>query len=180
MRHANKINKLSRTSSHRKAMLENMSSSLVMSKRIFTTLAKAKALRTYIEPVVTKAKDNSTHNRRLAFSYLGSNALAKEASKELFDVIAPKVGDRPGGYLRIIKTGFRAGDNAEMAMVEFVDFNEVYTQAKSDAAPKKKSRRAGKKTTTATDAPATEVIAEEAKEVEPNAEETSTEETTEE
>lgn len=175
MRHANKINKLSRTSSHRKAMLENMASSLVMSKRIFTTLAKAKALRTYIEPVVTKAKDNSTHNRRIAFSYLGSNALAKEASKELFDVIAPKVGNRPGGYLRIIKTGFRAGDNAEMAMVEFVDFNEVYTQAKSDTTGKKKSRRAGKKTNTAaTSAP--EAKAEETKEVEPKAEESSSEE----
>lgn len=174
MRHANKINKLSRTSSHRKAMLENMSSSLVMSKRIFTTLAKAKALRTYIEPVVTKAKDNSTHNRRLAFSYLGSNALAKEASKELFDVIAPKVGERPGGYLRIIKTGFRAGDNAEMAMVEFVDFNEVYTQAKSEATAKKKSRRGGKKAA----APATDAKAEETKEVEPKAEDTSSEEPT--
>ena len=155
MRHANKINKLSRTASHRKAMLENMASSLVMSKRIFTTLAKAKALRTYIEPVVTKAKNNSTHNRRLAFTYLGSNALAKEASKELFDVIAPKVGDRPGGYLRIIKTGFRAGDNAEMAMIEFVDFNEVYTQAKGEATAKKKSRRGGKKSSS-TAAPATE------------------------
>jgi large subunit ribosomal protein L17 len=172
MRHANKINKLSRTSSHRKAMLENMSSSLVMSKRIFTTLAKAKALRTYIEPVITRSKDNSTHNRRIAFSYLGSNALAKEASKELFDVIAVKVGNRPGGYLRIIKTGFRAGDNAEMAMVEFVDFNEVYTQAKSEATAKKKSRRGGKKSA----APATEASAEEAKEEAPETDETASEE----
>jgi large subunit ribosomal protein L17 len=177
MRHANKINKLSRTSSHRKAMLENMASSLVMSKRIFTTLAKAKALRTYIEPVITRSKDNSTHNRRIAFSYLGSNALAKEASKELFDVVAPKVGDRPGGYLRIIKTGFRAGDNAEMAMVEFVDFNEVYTQAKGEAGvAKKKSRRAGKKAAPA--ATAAPSITEETPMEEPKAEDTSAEEPT--
>ncbi len=172
MRHANKINKLSRKTAHRKAMFENMSSSLIMSKRIFTTLAKAKALRVYLEPVVTKAKDNSTHNRRTVYSYLGSNTVGKEASKELFDVIAPKIGDRPGGYLRIIRTGMRAGDNAEMAMVEFVDFNEVYTQS-TDAKPgKKKSRRGGKKSTAKTAAPeATTEVKEEA----PKADESSAE-----
>lgn len=145
MRHANKINKLSRKTAHRKAMFENMSSSLILNKRIFTTVAKAKALRVYLEPVITKAKKNDTHNRRTVYSYLGSNSLGKEASKELFDVIAPKVGDRPGGYLRIIKTEQRAGDNADMAMVEFVDFNEVYTQSDDSKAGKKRSRRGGKK-----------------------------------
>ena len=145
MRHANKINKLSRKTAHRKAMFENMSCSLIMNKRIFTTVAKAKALRRYLEPVVTKAKNNDTHNRRTVYSYLGSNITGKAASKELFDVIAPKIGDRPGGYLRIIKTGFRPGDNAEMAMIEFVDFNEVYTQSDDSKGGKKRSRRAGKK-----------------------------------
>lgn len=156
MRHANKINKLGRKTAHRKAMLENMSSSLILSKRIFTTLAKAKVLRTYLEPVVTKAKSNDTHNRRTAYSYLGSNALAKEAAKELFDVIAPKIADRPGGYLRIIKTGFRQGDGAEMAMVEFVDFNTVYTQAtEGKSTTKKRSRRStGAKKVEAAPAPA--------------------------
>ncbi len=153
MRHAKKFNHLGRKTAHRKAMLENMSSSLIMSKRIFTTLAKAKALRVYVEPVITKCKTNTTHSRRTAFSYLGSNITAKNATKELFDVIAPKIGDRPGGYLRIIKTGFRAGDGAEMAMVELVDFNETYTQSSEDT--KKKTRRRGgkKKATEATTAP---------------------------
>lgn len=145
MRHANKINKLSRKTAHRRAMLENMSCSLIMNKRIFTTVAKAKALRVYLEPVITKAKKNDTHNRRTVYSYLGSNVTGKAASKELFDVVAPKIGDRPGGYLRIIKTDQRAGDNAEMAMIEFVDFNDIYTQSDSNKPAKKKSRRGGKK-----------------------------------
>lgn len=181
MRHANKINKLSRKTAHRKAMLENMSSSLIMNKRIFTTVAKAKALRTYLEPVVTKAKKNDTHNRRTVYSYLGSNITGKAASKELFDVIAPKIGDRPGGYLRIIKTGFRPGDNAEMAMIEFVDFNEVYTQSDDSKGGKKRSRRGGKKkkATPAVEAKVEETVVEAAEEVkeeaqaeEPKAEET--------
>lgn len=181
MRHANKINKLSRKTAHRKAMLENMSSSLIMSKRIFTTVAKAKALRTYLEPVITKAKKNDTHNRRTVYSYLGSNVTGKAASKELFDVIAPKIGERPGGYLRIIKTGFRAGDNAEMAMIEFVDFNDVYTQSDDSNAGKKRSRRGGKKkkATPAVEAKVEETVVEAVEEVkeeaqaeEPKAEET--------
>jgi large subunit ribosomal protein L17 len=158
MRHANKINKLSRKTAHRKAMFENMSSSLILNKRIFTTVAKAKALRVYLEPVVTKAKKNDTHNRRTVYRYLGSNSLGKEASKELFDVIAPKVGDRPGGYLRIIKTDHRAGDNAEMAMIEFVDFNDIYTQSAESKPAKKKSRRGGKKKTTAVTVEAADVV----------------------
>ena len=149
MRHAKKFNHLGRKTAHRKAMLENMSASLIMSKRIFTTLAKAKALRVYLEPVITKGKTNTTHSRRTAFSYLGSNITAKNATKELFDVVAPKIGDRPGGYLRIIKTGFRAGDGAEMAMVELVDFNETYTQANSETKKKSTRRRGGKKKATA-------------------------------
>ena len=158
MRHANKINKLSRKTAHRKAMFENMSSSLILNKRIFTTVAKAKALRVYLEPVVTKAKKNDTHNRRTVYRYLGSNSLGKEASKELFDVIAPKVGDRPGGYLRIIKTDHRAGDNAEMAMIEFVDFNDIYTQSADGKPAKKKSRRAGKKKTTTASVEVNDVV----------------------
>ncbi|MFT4968686.1 MAG: large subunit ribosomal protein L17 [Chitinophagales bacterium] len=164
MRHANKINKLSRKTAHRKAMFENMSSSLILNKRIFTTVAKAKALRVYLEPVITKAKNNDTHNRRTVYSYLGSNSLGKEASKELFDVIAPKVGDRPGGYLRIIKTDQRAGDNADMAMIEFVDFNDIYTQSEDSKPDKKKSRRGGKKKATT---PAPEAKVEEVKEEAP-------------
>ncbi|MCB0509664.1 MAG: 50S ribosomal protein L17 [Chitinophagales bacterium] len=174
MRHANKINHLGRKTAHRKAMLENMSSSLIISKRIFTTLAKAKVLRVYLEPVITKSKSNDTHNRRMVYSYLGSNSLGKQASKELFDVVSPKVADRPGGYLRIIKTGFRAGDGAEMAMVELVDFNTVYTQS-SDAksTTKKKSRRGSKKSDSKV--AKTEVKAEEAATDEAAEEETSAE-----
>ena len=161
-------------------MFENMSCSLIMNKRIFTTVAKAKALRRYLEPVVTKAKNNDTHNRRTVYSYLGSNITGKAASKELFDVIAPKIGDRPGGYLRIIKTGFRPGDNAEMALIEFVDFNEVYTQSDDSKGGKKRSRRAGKKkkntpvAETKVEETVSEVIGE--TEVEASAEETNSEE----
>ncbi len=157
MRHGDKVNNLGRKKAHRDALMMNLTLALVEHKRIFTTLAKAKALRGYVEPLITKAKTDSTHNRRTAFSYLQQ----KEAIKELFGVIAAKVGDRKGGYTRIIKTGFRPGDAAEMALIELVDFNEIYTQNKSAAKaaePKKRTRRAGaKKAETATvEAPAAE------------------------
>lgn len=144
MRHGRRVNKLSRTHAHRVAMLSNMASSLILSKRIETTLAKAKVLRSYVEPLVTKAKIDSTHSRRMVFSYLQN----KYAVTELFREIAPKVGDRPGGYTRILKTGRRLGDGAEMCMMEFVDFNEnmlkTATQKKAKA-----TRRSRKKTTAA-------------------------------
>jgi large subunit ribosomal protein L17 len=146
MRHGNKNNNLSRTASHRKALLMNLGSQLITHKRITTTLAKAKALRTYIEPLITKTKATESkelimHNHRIVFSYLND----KQAVKELFTVIAPKVASRPGGYTRIIKLGARIGDNAEMAMIELVDFNEIYGKGISDAAEPavKKTRRAG-------------------------------------
>lgn len=140
MRHGKKFNHLGRKKGHRKALLKNLSISLIEHKRINTTLAKAKALRTFIEPLVTKAKTNDTHSRRVVFSYLQN----KEAVKEIFGSVAPKVGDRPGGYCRIIKTGVRKGDGAETAMIEFVDFNETYSvSGKSDG--KKKTRRRGRK-----------------------------------
>ncbi len=135
MRHGKKFNHLGRTASHRKAMLSNMAASLITHKRINTTLAKAKELKKYVEPLVTRSKTDSTHNRRMVFSYLQN----KEAVTELFREVAVKVGDRPGGYTRIIKTGNRLGDNAEMAMIELVDFNEIYTNAKKEA--KKNTRR---------------------------------------
>jgi large subunit ribosomal protein L17 len=138
MRHGDKIKNLSRTASHRKALLSNLACQLIEHKRIVTTLAKAKALRVYVEPLVTKAKENSTHQRRIVFSYLQD----KEAIKELFDVISAKVAGRPGGYTRIIKLGTRVGDNAEQALIELVDFNEVYgkgTAAKAE--PAKRTRR---------------------------------------
>ena len=122
MRHGNKVNHLGRKTGHRDAMLKNIASSLIQYKRINTTLAKARVLRSFLEPLITKAKDNTTHSRRVVFSYLQN----KEAIKELFATIAPKILNRPGGYLRVIKTGWRSGDAAEMALIEFVDFNEVY------------------------------------------------------
>lgn len=121
MRHGKKNNHLGRTHSHRAAMLSNMACSLIEHKRITTTIAKAKALRVYVEPIITKSKEDSTHSRRTAFSYLKS----KESVTELFRVVAPKVADRPGGYTRIIRTGYRLGDNAEMCIIELVDFNEL-------------------------------------------------------
>ena len=142
MRHGDKVNNLGRKSAHRHALMMNLGNSLILHKRIFTTLAKAKALRGYIEPIVTRAKENTTHNRRTVFSVLED----KFSIDELFGPIAAKVGERPGGYTRIIKTGFRPGDAAEMAMIELVDFNEIYTQNKNvtkTAEPKKKTRRAG-------------------------------------
>jgi large subunit ribosomal protein L17 len=156
MNHGNKKNNLSRTASHRKALLMNLGCQLITYKRITTTLAKAKALRTYIEPLITKTKSTDTkevimHNHRIVFSHLNDKA----AVKELFTVVAPKVASRPGGYTRIIKLGARVGDNAEMAMIELVDFNEIYGKGISKAAaaePVKKTRRAGgkKKATEAT------------------------------
>ncbi|MCW3103954.1 MAG: ribosomal protein [Bacteroidetes bacterium] len=151
MRHGDKINNLGRKSAHRKAMLSNMACSLILHKRINTTLAKAKALRTYVEPLITKSKDDSTHSRRTVFAYLGN----KEAVSMLFKDIAAKVADRPGGYTRILKTGARAGDNADMCFIELVDFNENMLAAKAPAKAKT-SRRGGKKKATeanATDKP---------------------------
>jgi len=137
MRHGKKHNHLGRQKGHRTALLRNLSCALIEHKRINTTLAKAKALRVYIEPVVTRAKENTTHSRRVAFKYLQS----KDAIKELFSTVADKVGDRPGGYTRIIKTGFRKGDAAEMAMIEFVDFNDVYTKASKPKSSGRTRRR---------------------------------------
>jgi large subunit ribosomal protein L17 len=145
MRHGKKFNHLGRTSAHRKAMLSNMASSLILHKRITTTLAKAKALRVYVEPLLTKAKTDTTHNRRTVFSYLQS----KEAVTEVFREISAKIATRNGGYTRIIKTGNRLGDNAEMCFIELVDYNTVYTAAKStDEVAKKTTRRSSKKATT--------------------------------
>ncbi|WP_143960030.1 50S ribosomal protein L17 [Litoribacter populi] len=134
MRHGKKFNHLGRTASHRKAMLSNMATSLILHKRISTTLAKAKELKKHVEPLVTRAKEDTTHNRRIAFSFLQS----KEAIKALFGEISEKVGSRPGGYTRIIKTGFRLGDNAEMCIIELVDFNELMLK---EAKPAKKTTR---------------------------------------
>ena len=134
MRHAKKFNHLGRKTAHRKALLMNMSNSLIEHKRIFTTLAKAKALRQFVEPLITKSKTNSTHSRRTVFSYLKN----KYAVTELFDSVATAIGERPGGYTRIIKTGNRLGDNAEMCMMELVDFNDLMMK---DSAPKKKTTR---------------------------------------
>ncbi len=160
MRHGDKINNLGRKKAHREALLSNMASQLITHKRIVTTLAKAKALRTYIEPLVTKtkkaeSKEQIMHNHRLVFSFLQD----KNAVKELFTVIGPKVASRPGGYTRIIKLGIRVGDNAERAMIEFVDFNEIYGKGIGEAAaPAKKTRRSGAKKKGA-DAPASEAPA---------------------
>ena len=141
MRHNKKFNHLGRKSAHRKAMLSNMANSLIFHKRIATTLAKAKALKLYVEPLITKAKDDSTNSRRVVFSYLKS----KTAVAMLFRDVAEKVGDRPGGYTRILKTGNRLGDNAEMCIIELVDFNENMLVVKDDKAKAKRSRRGGKK-----------------------------------
>ncbi|WP_116126585.1 50S ribosomal protein L17 [Lewinella sp. IMCC34183] len=141
MRHGKKFNHLGRKTAHRKALLRNLTIALITHKRINTTLAKAKALRTYAEPIITKAKTNDTHNRRTVFSYLQN----KEAVAELFSTVADKVADRPGGYLRVIKTGFRLGDGAETAMIEFVDFNDVYNKEgdKSKGRTRRSRRRRG-------------------------------------
>ena len=175
MRHNKKFNHLSRKSAHRDAMLANMAISLIMHKRITTTLAKAKALKMYIEPLITKAKEDTTHSRRVVFSYLqggsrstmrtkkdiervGFGNVHKEAVKELFSTVAAKVGDRPGGYTRILKLGNRLGDNAKTCFIELVDFNEAMLEAKSQekAAVKKSTRRSRKKAAPAAEAPKTE------------------------
>jgi len=140
MRHGNKINHLGRKTAHRKAMLSNMACSLIEHKRINTTLAKAKTLRVFIEPILTKSKNDTTHSRRTVFSYLQS----KEAVTELFRDIAPKIAERNGGYTRIVRTGFRLGDNAEMCLIELVDFNDVYSNEKAKKNTRR-SRRGGKK-----------------------------------
>lgn len=137
MRHGKKINHLGRKTAHRKSMLANMACSLIEHKRINTTVAKAKALKQFVEPLITKSKEDTTHNRRIVFARIRQ----KEAVAELFRDVAPKVGDRPGGYTRIIKLGNRLGDNADMAMIELVDFNEIYN---ADKQPKKKTTRRGK------------------------------------
>ena len=139
MRHGKKFNHLGRQTAHRKAMLANMACSLIEHKRINTTVAKAKALKQFVEPLITKCKDDTTHNRRIVFAYLRS----KYAVTDLFRDVAAKVGDRPGGYTRIIKVGNRLGDNADMAMIELVDFNELYNGGKKEE-KKAKSRRGGK------------------------------------
>ena len=157
MRHGKKFNHLGRTASHRKALLSNMACSLIEHKRINTTVAKAKALRVYIEPLLTKSKEDTTHNRRTVFSYLQN----KEAVTELFRTIAPKIAERNGGYCRIIKTGFRLGDGADTAMIELVDFNELYS-AKSEV--KKTTRRSRRSSTKKETSEATEVKAEESAE----------------
>lgn len=152
MRHGKKFNHLGRQTAHRAAMLSNMACSLIEHKRISTTIAKAKALRVYVEPILTKSKDDTTHNRRTTFSYLKS----KEAVTELFRTIAPKIADRPGGYTRIIRTGYRLGDNAEMCLIELVDFNEVYTSGEKKTTTRR-SRRGGSTAKKADAAPAAEV-----------------------
>ena len=137
MRHNKAINHLGRQSGHRKAMLANMASSLILNKRINTTVAKAKALKSYVEPLITKSKEDTTHSRRVVFSYLKD----KNAVKELFLTVAPKVADRPGGYTRVLHTGFRQGDAAEMALIELVDFNEAaLATAKAEKKATRRSR----------------------------------------
>lgn len=170
MRHGNKVNNLGRKSAHRKAMLSNMASSLILHKRISTTVAKAKALRGYVEPLLTKSKTDTTHSRRIVFSYLQN----KEIVTELFRDVAPKIADRTGGYTRIIRTGYRLGDNAEMCIIELVDFNEIYTNEKAKKTTRR-SRRGGKASTEETVA-ATEVEAKAEEVVEVTEEPTSSEE----
>ena len=150
MRHNKAINHLGRKSGHRKALLANMATSLILHKRIETTVAKAKALQGYVEPLITKSKDDSTHSRRVVFSYLKN----KEAVTELFRTVAPKIAERPGGYTRVLKTGFRQGDGADMALIELVDFNEAALASTAKKAAKKTTRRSSKK---AEAAPAAEV-----------------------
>lgn len=158
MRHGKTFNHLSRTSSHRKALLANMATSLILHKKITTTTAKAKELRKYVEPLITKAKDDSTHSRRIVFSYLKN----KESIKELFGPVAGKVADRPGGYTRVLKLMNRKGDNAEMAIIELVDFNENLLKDTSAKAGSAKRTRRGKSKTAAPKAEATETSADSA------------------
>jgi large subunit ribosomal protein L17 len=173
MRHGKKFNHLGRQTAHRHAMLSNMACSLIEHKRINTTIAKAKALRVFVEPIITKSKDDTTHARRTVFSYLKS----KEAVTELFRTVAPKIANRPGGYTRIIRTGYRLGDNAEMCLIELVDFNEIYT-SNDDAkkATTRRSRRGGASKKDEATTEATEVLAEEVVSEEVAAEEVAAEE----
>ena len=151
MRHNKAINHLGRKSGHRKALLANMASSLILHKRIEKTVAKAKALKPYVEPLITKSKEDTTHSRRIVFSYLKN----KYAVSELFRTIAPKIADRPGGYTRVLHTGFRQGDAAEMALIELVDFNEAALASTTQKAAKKSTRRSrAKKAEAAVEAPA--------------------------
>ena len=143
MRHGDKIKNLGRTNSHRSALLSNLACELIAHKRIVTTLAKAKALRVYVEPLITKGKENTTHQRRIVFSYLQD----KEAINELFSTVAERVGGRPGGYTRIIKLGSRQGDNAETALIELVDFNDIYGKGKGETKEPAKKTRRGRATT---------------------------------
>ena len=169
MRHNKAINHLGRQAGHRKALLANMACSLIQHKRITTTVAKAKALKSYVEPLITKSKEDTTHNRRVVFSYLKD----KNAVTELFRTIAPKVADRPGGYTRVLHTGFRQGDAAEMALIEFVDFNEAALAAAPKAAAKKTTRRSRAKKAEAApaeEAPKAEEVKAEAPAEEPKAE----------
>ena len=157
MRHNKTINHLGRKSGHRKALLSNMATSLILHKRITTTVAKAKALKSYVEPLITKSKEDTTHNRRVVFSYLKN----KEAVKELFSIIAPRIADRPGGYTRVLHTGFRQGDGADMALIELVDFNEAaLASAKAEARKATRRSRAKKAEAPAAEAPAEEAKAE--------------------
>ena len=163
MRHNKAINHLGRQAGHRKALLANMACSLIQHKRITTTVAKAKALKSYVEPLITKSKEDTTHNRRVVFSYLKD----KDAVTELFRTIAPKIADRPGGYTRVLHIGFRQGDAAEMALIELVDFNEAALAATPKAAAKKTTRRSRAKKAEAApkaeEAPKAEAAAEEPK-----------------
>lgn len=156
MRHNKSINHLGRQSGHRKALLANLASSLILEKRITTTVAKAKALKTYVEPLITKSKEDTTHSRRVVFSYLKN----KEAVAELFRTVAPKIADRPGGYTRVLHVGFRQGDAAEMALIELVDFNEAALASAPKKAAKKATRRSTKKAETSAPAAAEEKPAE--------------------
>lgn len=164
MRHGKKVNHLGRTHSHREAMMSNLACSLITHKRISTTVAKAKALRVYVEPLITKSKTDSTHSRRTVFSYLKN----KEVVSELFRDVAPKVADRPGGYTRIIRTGNRLGDNAEMCLIELVDFNEIYTKE-----AKKSTRRSRRGTGKAAKTEEVAEVVEETTDVTPEATEES-------
>lgn len=161
MRHNKAFNHLGRKSGHRKALMANMASSLIKYKRINTTVAKAKALKMYVEPLITKSKEDTTHSRRVVFSYLKD----KEAVKEMFGVIAPKVADRPGGYTRVLHTGFRLGDGADMALIELVDFNEAAL-----ASAKKEEKKATRRSRAKKAAPAAEAAPAEAPAEEPKAE----------
>lgn len=191
MRHGKKFNHLGRTASHRKAMLSNMAASLILHKRINTTVAKAKALRVYIEPLLTKAKSDTTANRRLVFSYLqgrygeydkNNKEGSRFAVEELFNIVAPKIASRNGGYTRIIKTGFRLGDGADTALIELVDFNELYNAGESKKTTRRSRRSSSsKKTEPASETEvkaAEETVAETAQTEEPQAEAPSAEDST--